>query len=106
MDFIDDDPTDGRERRKPARLAQEDAQAFGSREQNVRRREKLLLARIRRSIPGAQSDTNGRFATVDGAERALEVFFKVVTEGAQRRYVDGVNGRFQFTLGGEQGEFI
>jgi hypothetical protein len=106
MDFIEDDPADGAESGEPALLAEEDAQAFGRGEENVRRRAELLLAFVTGGVAGTEADLDGRFATVDGGERRVQIFFEVVGKRAQGRNVDGVNAGFERAIGFEQGEFV
>jgi hypothetical protein len=83
MEFIDDDPSDTRERGQPTILAQEQAQALGSGEEEVGWPLSLTGAFGTGSVTGAQSDADRRIVAVDLVHGESEVFFEVITQGAE-----------------------
>ena len=93
MNFIDNQPPHLRKMRQPFFLAQEHAETFRRRQQNMRRLERLARPLMWARIAGAQRDANRRFAGAEQfTERHCQVLFQIVTEGAQRRNVDALNG--------------
>ena len=93
VDFIDDRPAHRAQQRQPCGLAEEDAEALGRCEKDVRRAGLLPGADGAGGIARAHADADRR-----GIERCrrfreglLEIFLEIVGERAQRRDVEALD---------------
>ena len=66
----------------------------------------MLLTGVAGGVAGTETDADGRFAAVDGAERGGEILLQIVGKGTKRRYVDGVDAGLESTVSFEEGEFV
>ena len=89
---------------RPRRLAHEERQALGRGNENVGRSSFLGGAVFGGSIAGARSDAQPVPAKL--SERLLEIFLKIVGEGAERGNVDGDDTVGQGVGGVELGERV
>ncbi len=99
VELVDDQMVDGPPVGPPAILAQQQRQALGRRDQDVRGVVAELAALVRRGIAGADSDPDRAGLQPDpggdARKRPGQVAFDVVVEAPQGRHVDAAQTRFE-----------